>query len=334
VLTGAHLTHMMRQEDNAPRTAIMSFTVVPLHNLQLGKGTRIPFGNGFVLQDVPDWVRNETFLDYLSYWDRESVRDAKHAFVAEYDADSIGEPDPSWKGEKPKTIQDSKTQIALLANLALWLRLPSNVCCTVILHSIPHPIAGTEETRQVVLRSESQTPLFCHPIDLSNVVSAQHVVKAAEIHVVLCGIPRDNAVWVALRALWAALTMYSADIRYSLFWVGLEALFGADDSSGEISYKLAQRISFFLADNPEDARALFRRVKKCYGIRSRIVHGRWENDPAIDAGMADTEAIIRTVVRHLLDSPDLLRTFISKHRDKFLEDWVFSRATDPPPFPA
>jgi len=29
----------------------------------------------------------------------------------------------------------------------------------------------------------------------------------------------------------------------------------------------------------------------------------------------------------------MLRTFLSKDRDKFLEDWVFSRSTEPPPYP-
>lgn len=311
----------------------MAFTIVPLHNLKLDAGTRIPFGNGFVFQDVPDWVRKESFLDYLSHHDREGVLKARHALVAEYEASAIGEPDASWKGEKPKSIQDSKSEVALLANLALWLRQPSRVCFTVVLHALSWTIPGQEEKEQLIQRSESQTPLYCHPNDLRNPVSAAHVIKAAELHGVLCSIPRGNAVWVGVRALWAGLTMYAADIRYSLFWIALEALFGADDSGGEIGYKLAQRISFFLADTSEDARQLFRKAKRCYGIRSRIVHGRSKNDPDIDTGMADTEAIIRTVFRRLLDSPGMLRTFISKQRDRFLEDWVFSRSTDPPPFP-
>jgi hypothetical protein len=43
--------------------------------------------------------------------------------------------------------------------------------------------------------------------------------------------------------------------------------------------------------------------------------------------MADTEAIIRTVLRRLLDYSGLLRRFMSKGRDKFLEDLVFLNAT-------
>src|SRR6266446_6919910 len=49
--------------------------------------------------------------------------------------------------------------------------------------------------------------------------------------------PKKNPVWESLRAFWAALTMASPDRRYPFFWMGLESLFGSDDTN-EISYKL------------------------------------------------------------------------------------------------
>jgi hypothetical protein len=49
--------------------------------------------------------------------------------------------------------------------------------------------------------------------------------------------------------------------------------------------------------------------------------------------MADTESIVRTVFRRLMDEPEMLRTFISNRRNEFLEDWVFSRSTAPPLYP-
>jgi len=311
----------------------MAFTVVPLHNLAIDPNLEVPFANGLIFKKLPDWVREESFLEYLSHHDRQSVRQGRHAFVAEYKASAIGESDPTSKSKDAKTIQENKSQTALLATLALWLRQPSTVCYTVVLHGLPWTVPGKTEKINVIQQSESHSPIYCHPKDVSNPVSERHIVKAAQLHHVLSAIPKDNAVWVAMRALWAGLTTPSADIRYTLFWIGLEALFGADDNSGEISFRVAQRVAFFLATNPEEARDLFRKTKKCYGVRSKIVHGRWENDPEIDARMEDTEGILRTAFRHLLDSPDLLKTFISKHRDKFLEDWVFSRSTDPPPFP-
>ena len=69
-------------------------------------------------------------------------------------------------------------------------------------------------------------------------------------------------------------------------------------------------------------------------MRSTIIHGRWKNDPKIDEVMYDTEAIVRTALRRLMDDPQMVKTFVSKHRNEFLEDWVFSRSTDPPPYPA
>jgi len=49
--------------------------------------------------------------------------------------------------------------------------------------------------------------------------------------------------------------------------------------------------------------------------------------------MGETEAIVRTVPRRLLEKPGVLETFISAQRDSFLEEWVQSKSLDPPPFP-
>jgi len=310
----------------------MSFTIVPFHNLDVPADTRVEFGGGFVLQQIPAWVKEESILRDLSRPDRESVFDSKLGLVAEYTAAAIGEPDPSWKGKQPRSIQEAKNESAILANIALWLVQPSRVCYTLSLHATTWNIPGHEQAQPIIQRIETQTPVYCHPKDERNVVTPDHLKKASRLHATLTAIPRKNPVWEALRSSWAALTSYSADRRYPFFWMALESLFGADDPA-EIGYKLAQRIAFFLADTPDVARDLFRKVKACYKMRSTIIHGRWKDDPKIDDVMYDSEAIVRTVFRDLLADPEMLRTFLSKHRDKFLEDWVFSRSTDPPPYP-
>jgi hypothetical protein len=109
-----------------------------------------------------------------------------------------------------------------------------------------------------------------------------------------------------------------------MFWMGLESLFGAEDKSWKITRRLCNRISFFLADSADTQRKLFDKVEACYNRRSEIIHGRWEDDPTIDQAMADTEAITRTVVRHLLEKPGMLETFISSDRNRFLEKLVLS----------
>jgi hypothetical protein len=312
----------------------MAFTVVPLHNLYLPVGSRIPFGSKFVLQDVPEWLRNDTeFLKAeISRVDMAGALAARHALVAEYDAASIRHPDPEWHGKKQRFIQELRFESALLANLAIWIIQPSSVCLTVGFHALTRLDGGRTMDPPFLLDSQREGPLYCHPQDLGNPVEPKHVIKAAILFDALSTIPRKNPAWEALRAFWAGLTMAPPDLRYPYFWMGLEALFGAEDGR-EIGYKLAQRIAFFLADTPEIARDLFKKVKKCYEMRSKIVHGRWKDDPKIGDVMAVTESIARTVVRRMMEKPEMVQVFISKERDQFLEDWVFSRSTDPPPYP-
>jgi hypothetical protein len=173
----------------------MSFTVVPLHNVSLGDGTRIPFGNDLVFQDTPAWVKEDkSFLKYLSEHDKQSVLVSQHAFVAEYEAGAIGEPDPEHavkKGERQRSIQESKTRMAILGNLAIWLRQPSRVCFTVSLHACMWPIPGQTAKQPILQQSEVSEPLqhqtwerskpvYCHTNDVDNPITAQHIVNAAE----------------------------------------------------------------------------------------------------------------------------------------------------------
>jgi hypothetical protein len=114
----------------------MSFTVVPLNNLDLAVGTRIPFGKQFVVEEVTEWLKKDTgFLNDIARHDPVDTLEAKHALVSEYEAALIGEPDPEWKGQKPRGIQDLRFQSAMLAKMAMWLMQPSTVCFTVGFHA-------------------------------------------------------------------------------------------------------------------------------------------------------------------------------------------------------
>lgn len=311
----------------------MAFTVVPLHNVSLPAGTSIPFGNDLIFQDNPQWVRDDqSFLKHLGFSDERSVLDGRHAFVAEYEAASIGEPDPQdtrkkEEGQRRRTIQQAKTRLAIFANLAIWLRQPTPLCFTVSLHACLWTSEIEGARRPILQQSERSQPLYCHPKDFDNPITIHHIKQAAEFYPAIRSIQQGNALWVALRAIWAGLTSHASDIRYMLFWVALEALFGPDDST-ELSHKLAERIAFFIAENADDARNLFKMAKKCYGMRSKIVHGRWQHSPVIHQMMQDTEAIVRTAFRRILENPEALTTFASKKRDEYLSDLLFRQPDD------
>lgn len=272
-------------------------------------------------------------LKNLSYTDRQSIPLARSALMAEYEAASIGDPDPAAAPGGPKSIQGRKFNAVLLANFALWLAQPSKACFTTVCHGLHCDVPGQSAKQPIIQQIERQNPMYCHPSDIANAVSLEQAIEAGRMHSILLSIPRSNPVWRAMRMYWAALTNSAADIRYSLFWIGLEALFGPDGNTGEITYKLSQRAAFFISETHQAARVVFTKAKKCYAMRSKIVHGLWEYDPSIDITMADTEMIVRASCLRLLNDPEMLKTFMSKKRDQFLEDWVFSRFSDPPPYP-
>jgi hypothetical protein len=88
-------------------------TVIPLHNLRLDPSLRWDFADGLVLSDLPTWVRTEPMLKDLNKWDQQGIEDATHAFVATYEAASMGEPDPAWKGPNPRSVQETKYEVGV-----------------------------------------------------------------------------------------------------------------------------------------------------------------------------------------------------------------------------
>ena len=309
----------------------MAFTVAPLHNLSLTAGTVIPFGK-FTIQDVPEWLIKEPILTDLSRHDRDGVHSATQALVSEYEADSYGHPDPEWTGVQPKGIQDLRWQSALLANMSIWMVMPSPVCVTCGFHALTS-LGGRQLDSPIINHIDHETTLFCHERDFPNRPTVQNLKVAAKLFEALSTAPRKSVVWPALRAFWAALSSYPGDLRYPLYWQGLESLFGSDNEVYGVSKRLRDRISYFLGENAKDQQAIHDKVKACYAVRSEIVHGRWEDSEFHAVHMYDTECIVRTVVRHIADKAGMLALFLSPERDAWLEAWVASKAFTPPPFP-
>lgn len=269
----------------------------------------------------------------LSRPDRDHFRRATHALVSEYEAESYGHPDPEWTGAEPHGIQDLRWQSALLANMCMWVMMPSPVCVSCGFHALTS-LGARRLERPVVNHIDKETTLFCHERDLNNTLSSSRLQKAAQLFEVISTVPRQNAVWPALRAFWAALVSYPADMRYPLFWQGLESLFGSDNEERGIGKRLRERISYFVAENETQRSLLNDQVKECYAQRSAIVHGRWEDSREFhDVHMYTTEAIVRTVLRYVVERPGMLAMFLSQRRNYFLQTWVQSQAFAPPPMP-
>ena len=109
--------------------------VIPIHNFELNSTVSQEFGGGLRLAALPAWVPGQQMLNELSRRDRKAVEEATHALALTYPAESLGSPDPDWRGPEPKSIQEAKYEIGLMANFALWLTKPSPLCFFVVLRT-------------------------------------------------------------------------------------------------------------------------------------------------------------------------------------------------------
>lgn len=291
-------------------------TVVPLANVTIDPESRFEFTGGIILAQMPAWVRDEKMLESLSEWDRESVKESSAAFIAAYEAKALGSPDPTWTGKTPKSIQETKYELCILANLALWFRsCPASF--TVVLHA---PDFGSGPVGQRISR---HMPLLFCPADVDTHISAANIAIAARLHSGLASVKHDEgSLWTAIRATWAGLQFNAEPVRYALLWMALEALFGPEDAR-EMTFRLSQRIAFFLFEDRVKAREVFGAVREAYGFRSKIVHGRWKETPDGLRRMVEIEDWVRSAFERILTDHTLRETFGSKKREGYLDDLVF-----------
>lgn len=291
-------------------------TVVLLQNVTLDPSARFEFAGGVLLTATPPWVPKEKMLKGLSEWDRKAVQESSSALIATYEAAVLGDQDPAWSGTEPKSIQETKYELCVLANLALWLQRASPAHFVVVLHA--PEFDDTIITQQISRHS----PLLCHPRDVDNRITATDMPIAAQLHRSLAAVTRDTSLWTAIRATWAGLQLNVETIRYALFWMALEALFGPEDAR-EITFRLSQRVALFLAEDRAEAKELFSLVKKGYGFRSKIVHGRWKEDPDGITRMAEVEDLVRRSFGRILSDDVPRETFSGKAREAYLDELAF-----------
>ena len=294
-------------------------TVIPIHNAALSPAVSFEFSGGLRLTALPGWVTGQQMLDGLSLHDRQAVKDAKHALVLAYPADALGSPDPDWRGPLPKSIQESKYEIGLMANFALWLAKASPACFAVVLHARHH------DNGPIIQQIQRCSELLCHPNDIDARIEDAELPRAAALHKGLLEITRDTSVWTAFRAAWAGLQVNIESVRCLLFWVALEALFGPEDGQ-EITYRLSRRVGLFLGANREEARQFFETAKVGYRFRSKVVHGRWKQDPNATKRMAEAESLFRSAFTRILETQELVETFSTKKREVFLDGLAFNGA--------
>jgi hypothetical protein len=281
--------------------------------LELGAGVR--------LVRAPDWLRHHKIMRFLGPIEQQHLDEAQFALLIDYEADALDEPDPEWTRQVGMSKQLVAAEKLTLANLGLWLARPSWLAFKLVLDV-------WEDTPEWVLRrAYPKAPARPHARDAENTLTLADLALAQALVDSALTLPVGSAPWRSLLMLWRSLAEIAGDERYLFLWIGLEALFGPSDAS-EITYRLSQRLAFFLSEDRATAAALYRRAKDAYRLRSKIVHGfqieRLAGEKK-NALLIDSESWIRAALQKIIGNADLRRTFeTDNRREEFLDALVFS----------
>ena len=275
------------------------------------------FDNSLSLNFLPEWTKNNEFTKHMSFYQREGIiKESKLAFLAEYDAESLGDSDSTRTGQETSVCskQDVAAEKITFANISLWIIMPSSLGYQMILHN--NESDGEWFLRQMYTVND----IRIDESQFENRLTNENLECAKNLYSIICQLPRKNSLWIAIRSIQHALMLPSWEFSFLLFWVSLEALFG---TASELTYRLALRTANFLAEDRQEAKKIFSDIKKIYQHRSKVVHGRGAPGKGIDDRremMLETQTLLRCSLSKILLSKDKINVFNSEGRDEYLDE--------------
>ena len=269
---------------------------------------------------IPPWLKEPKLAEDLGpYYRDHIIARTSLAFYKEYEANEFGEEDPDWKGAGPRSVQDVTTELIFLANIALWLAKDSLINFEFVVHT--EKLSGGWMPKQwlkidPVQMAESET---------ANILGAEDIRVAKEIHASIVRLDRKGALWIAVRLLSTALRERLWETRFLLYWIALESLFGPVNQK-RITYQLSHRIGFFLASECQNAQTIVCQAKEGYKLRSDIVHGMHLGKLTLQEETRlemETEDLVRRAFVKIITDPELAQKFSGKDRDQYLDSLPF-----------
>lgn len=136
-------------------------------------------------------------------------------------------------------------------------------------------------------------------------------VKANQMPVPDYSFTKDNArLGRALTWMNMARGNSNFSVRVANFCTSLETLFSTSNS--EIAHQLSERVAIFLEEIPTERLVLFKKIKKAYELRSRIVHGSTTTKKSVKNPKdiaVDIEEISKRVVLKIIENEKIFNDF-------------------------
>lgn len=287
--------------------------VVPLSALP-NRGHAI--GPGMTIAATPEWAK-----PYLKSARRDlgqlETLDSPIALVSTFEADSFGDPDPTWTGTNRRSKQDTAEAAIHAAAAALWLARPSPLHFEVIVIGEVAPTGGS--SAQSIRPFQPFRPLPAHE---KATLSMTDLAVADTLATAIRSVPRPSALWTALRFLTFALCEAEWEIRLLHHWVAIEALFGPEDRQ-RIHKRISARVARLLnSSDDKQGSVAYRIVFESYEWRCAASHGArfvGLTPEKADRILLEAESLLMSCLRKILEDPALAATFGSGNRDAHLD---------------
>lgn len=301
-------------------------TIAPLKETWcLPNNMPLPYklGEGIFLDHLPKWLTTEESKDSVDLLRPKFLEtiDDNHSLciTVEYEADSLGAPDPDWNGLEKRSIQNNAFEKISQALFALWLLRPTSLYFKEVAHIA---YDGTEWIFRQIANYDARIPLHEYTANehqLNDFKLAYPLINA------LTGLDEGGTLRIATHSTIRALTEQDWALRFLVLWIVLESLFGPEDPR-ETTYRLSQRLALFLGKNNSEKQDLFSEVKSSYSWRSKLVHGfrlaklTPEKSQSL---ILQLESVVRRSIVAILSDSSLISIFNGKNRENFLESLVF-----------
>lgn len=125
-------------------------------------------------------------------------------------------------------------------------------------------------------------------------------------------------------------------VRISLYMTCMEVLFSTE--TAELTYRLSQRVAYFLGDTSEQRKEIFLTMKRAYGIRSRILHGDTlppKSESNLENVSSEIDSLLRRIFLKILGSKELVDQFEqpSTKLEEYFLDLIFQKGETALPEP-
>lgn len=279
------------------------------------------FGYGVKISKIPLWLPQKNFLQYFSHNQKNNIKSSVICFKKNYKALSLGDPDPKWKGQRSRSIQSTSLEAIKICNLALWICKPTSLNFSSLIHA-------QNSQGWIHRKSGAMQPFLPHNKQSNSKLTMIDLNKSKVIFKKIMKLKREGSLWVTLRNLETALSCHPNwwIPRYLLLWLCLEALFGADT---EITHQISERISFFIGKTKSEKQKIYKKSKKAYQWRSKIIHGRdlKKLTSALSSQLMETsELFLRKSLMNIFENSRILSKFQKNNeiREEFLRKLVFN----------